>query len=105
MISFSQDHHKVLGRQKYREEEDEETVKITRNSKIAREKTVDHNLSDVSSVLNSQDFYSVDEDGPDDDFADETQRYSIMKEHSENPVNFVFGNYVKMDNDASYLKE
>ena len=28
-----------------------------------------------------------------------------MKEHSENPVNFVFDKYVKMEKDASYLKE
>ena len=95
----------MLRKQIYRKEEDEDTVKITRNSKVARKKTVDHHLSDVSSVMNSSEFYSVGEDGSDEQYADETQRYSIMKEHSENPVNFVFDKYVKMEKDASYLKE
>ena len=56
----------MLRKQIYRKEEDEDTVKITRNSKVARKKTVDHHLSDVSSVMNSSEFYSVGEDGSDE---------------------------------------
>ena len=56
----------MLRKQIYRKEEDEETVKLTRNSKVAKKKTVDQHLSDVSSILNSSEFYSVGEDGSDE---------------------------------------